>query len=86
MEENSTKNPLEDEDLSLLIELENERVVESWLFLEGWRPYNPKKLKNDDGNKKELLCNILWGSMLALTTTVIGYGMYKIFMKRLYRK
>jgi len=70
----------------LLVELENERVLDKWLFLEGWKPYNPTKTEKCGGNKKELLCSILWGSMLALSTTLIGYGAYKILMKRLYRK
>lgn len=86
VKESSSRSPLDNEDSSLLVELENERVLDKWLFLEGWKPYNPTKTEKGGGNKKELLCSILWGSMLALSTTLIGYGAYKIFMKRLYRK
>ena len=86
VKESSSESPLGNEDSSLLVELENEQVLERWLFLEGWKPYNPAKTEKCDDNKKEVLCSILWGSMLALTTTLIGFCTYKLVMRRLYRK
>ena len=82
IKESSSGSPLDNEDTSLLVELENERVLEKWLFLEGWKPYNPTKTEKGDDNKKEVLCSVLWGTMLVLTTTLIGYGTYKLFMKK----